>query len=323
MKIGINGFGRVGRCLFRVNYWDKKYEIVAIKDIMPIENIAYLLKYDSTYGTFKGEIKIKGNKLVVEGKGISYFQEKDVTKIKWDVDILIESSGSVPVNVAKKIPNLKNVIYTQNMNGVDKTIIYGVNEQEYNHKKHKIISSSTCTGNAITIITKIIRDNFGIESGHLVTIHPVLSDQRQLDVSHKIFNLGRNANSSIIPTPTKIVESLCCILPNLKGKFTSISYRVPISIVSVIDATFNLKKKTTLKDINSILKKSKIEYDDGYLGYSKVSIDFFKNPNPVIVQGLSIKLSNNLLSLTLFHDNEWGYCNQVHKLIEYIIKENV
>ena len=338
IKVGINGFGRVGKCLFRVNYEEKnpekKYEIAVIKDVIPIDNIAYLLKHDSTYGTFEGDVKVKGNNIVVDGKEIPYFNEKDMTKVPWNdlgVNTLIESSGAVTSDVARSIIKgpLKNVIYARNVEGADYTFVMGVNNNKYNPKSHKLISSSTCTGNSIVPIAKIINDNFGIENGHLVTIHPVLSDQKLLDVSHEKFNLGRNANTSIIPTSTAVSHSLGIILPELKGKMTAISYRVPTNIVSAIDATFRLNKKTTVEEVNTLFKKHVegemkgiINYDEGYLNHPKVSIDFFKSPYSVIFLALETQVSGKNLSISLFHDNEWGYCCRVHELINYIHKKN-
>ncbi|MFH1711540.1 MAG: type I glyceraldehyde-3-phosphate dehydrogenase [Nanoarchaeota archaeon] len=338
-NVGINGFGRVGRTFFRVNYEEqdpsKKQNITIIKDIQPLENLAYLLKHDSTYGTFMGEVSVKGNALIVDEKEIQYFKERDVTNVPWGdlgINVLVEASGAMTIDDARPLIKspLTNVVYDRKQNGVDHTFVMGVNHQDYDSSEHKIISASTCTGNAIVPVAKIINSAWGIKRGYIMTIHPVLTDQSLLDVAYEKCNLGRSALRSIIPTSTGVVESLETILPELRGKITGGSYRVPVDIVSAITATFDLKRPATPEEVNSLFRqkasgkmKGVIEYDPGFLGNQKVSIDFFKNPHAVIFSSLETKVSQgNLLTVSLFHDNEWGYCCRVHKLIDYIHRRN-
>jgi len=339
INVGINGFGRIGKCLFRANYetkeTSKRYNVVAIKDMMSIENAAYLLKYDSTYGIFKEDVDIDGKNLIINGKKIPYFNEEDITLTPWKelgVDILIESSGAVPIKDARLLQkDIKTIMYTRSIDkidyesGLDKIFVMGINNQEYNPLEHKVISSSTCTGNAIVPIIGTIKNNYNILSGHLVTIHPFLPDQRLLDVAHDRSNLGRSATNSIIPTSTGIAKSLGEVFPDLNNKFTAISYRVPTTIVSMIDVTLELDKEVDSNQLNKLFKESSLKdmkdiilYEEGYKGQKKVSIDFLKDPHAVIFLSQETKCSGKNVSFSLFHDNEWGYCQRVNKLINYI-----
>lgn len=336
-RVGINGFGRIGRCLFRLNHeleQDKRFEVVAIKDIVPIENIAYLLKHDSHYGEFRGEIDVKKSNLVVDGQKIPYFQKQDVADVPWErlgVNILVEASGVTSSATLKSLLKgcLTNVVYGRSMEGTDITIIYGVNHNKYNPKQHKTISAGSCTGNAIVPIAEIINSHFGIKHGHLISVHPVLSEQKVVDVAHSKFNLGRNAMISIIPTSSGIPGSIAAIIPELNGKITALSYRVPTTIVSVLDANFSLKKRTTAEEVNSLLKryavrkyKGIIKFDEGYMGHSRVSVDFLKSPYSVVVLGLETQSRGQNISLSMFHDNEWSYSFRFHDLMRHINKIN-
>lgn len=337
MKVGINGFGRIGRCLFRLNYeanQKKKFEIVALKDVIPIENIAYLLKFDSHYGNFKGSVEIEKNDLIIDGQKIPYFNEPDATKIPWSrlgADILVESSGKMSGATSKSLcdEKLKNVIVTRSADDADITLIHGFNQDRYDGGSHRVVSGGSCTGNALVPIASVIHNHFKIVHAHLITVHPVLSDQRLIDTAHSKFNLGRNALMSIIPNSTGIGDSLSTAIPELKNKITTASYRIPTTVVGAINVSFHLEKETTAQEVNSLLKKYSenelkgvIEYDEGFLGHSKVSIDFLKSTYSVTVLSLETQAHGKYLSLSLFHDNEWAYCSRIHELISYIYGKN-
>jgi glyceraldehyde 3-phosphate dehydrogenase len=341
MQIGINGFGRIGRGIFRVINADKNFnnniKIVAIKDIISIENAAYLLKYDSLYGTFNKEIDIDGDDIIIDGKHhIKYFQTKDVSNVPWnnyEIDLLIESSGfSTSKELSYLISNkiVKKIVCTWNVPNPDTTIVCGVNLDSYNENKHNIISASTCTGNGVVPILHILKKEFGIEYGHINTIHPVLSDQKLMDSAHKNSHLGRMALNSIIPTSTSVVKSSIMLHPDLEDKLDCISYRVPTTIVSCIDLAVSLEKNTSKKEVEDVFLKYAngffegiIDCDYGFKEHNKVSIDFIRSSYSSIILMNYVQLTNKrFLALSLFHDNEWGYSNRVCDLINYINKVN-
>src|SRR3989344_1515245 len=341
LKVGISGFGRIGRGIFRNNYEEsdlnKKFDVVAIKDIISLEQIAYLLKFDSTYGNFKGDVGVDKDFLIVDGKKIPYLSQTSTADISWQsygLGILIESSGSV--SSGEEVKNLikgslKNVIFTRGAQGIDLTMIMGINHHQYNPKQHHILSGGTCTGNAAIPLVYILDKHYGIENGNITTIHPVLSDQKLADVAHPKFSLGRNANSSIIPTQTKIVDSITDIFPELKERLSGTSYRVPTSIVSVIDATFYLKKGIQKEGFINLLKQYEkgslegiINCDEGYLGHSKVTIDFLGSPYSAIIPLNEIRVvGDKMVSLSIIHDNEKGYCYRIKDLINYVYERNI
>ena len=341
MRIGINGLGRIGRGIFRVINADKNFNsdirIVAIKDIITIDNAAYLLKYDSLYGTFTKEIDIDGDDIIIDGKQrIKYFQTKDVSDVPWnnyEVDLLIESSGfttSKELNYLIRNNIVKKIVCTWNVPNPDTTIICGVNLDAYDATKHNIISASTCTGNGVVPILHILKEKFGIEYGHIITIHPVLSDQKLMDSAHEDPHLGRMALNSIIPTTTSVVKSSIMLHPDLKDKLDCISYRVPTTIVSSIDLSVSLEKNTSINEVKDVFLKYAggvfkgiIDCDYGFNGHNKVSIDFIRSNYSSIILMNYVQLTNKrFLALSLFHDNEWGYSNRVCDLISYINKPN-
>ena len=341
LKIGISGFGRIGRGVFINNYeetiLDKKFDVAIIKDIMSLKQIAYLLKFDSIYGNFKGEININKNSLIVDDKEILYISSEKTTDINWNnygINVLVESSGSVSSgkDVRKLIKNpLNNIIFTRGAPDVDLTVIMGVNNKTYDPNKHHVLSAGTCTGNAIIPLAYILNENYGIISGRITTIHPALSDQKLADVAHEIFALGRNATTSIIPTPTKVVDSIVTVIPDLEGRLSGISYRVPTSIVSIVDATFHTKEKASKEELITLLEQYEkedlsgiLKCDYGYLGNSKVTIDFLKSPfsSIALLNNISV-INGNLVSLSIIHDNERGYCSRVQDIINYVYKRNL
>ena len=332
LRICISGFGRVGRAIFRAN-WEQgnNFEVAAIKDIMPVENSACLLKHDSDYGEFEEDIKVMGENLVIGGIELPYFKEKENSKIPLkglDVDILVDASGIDSKKADRKIISgkLVNVVYTRNSEDVDITLVYGVNNEEYRPAKHKLISAGSCTGNAMAPIAKVIEENFGIVEGHFVVVHPALSDQKLLDSAHPYFTLGRNAMHSIIPYKTNIAKSTIKVIPSLEGKLTASSYRVPTTAVTAINANFKIKNETTMERLKEILKKLEpeklVKYDEGFMQYPKTSIDYIKCPYTSIVLGTETRVEGKKLSISIFHDNEWGYACRVNDLLNYIHKQN-
>ncbi|MCK5282766.1 MAG: aldehyde dehydrogenase [Nanoarchaeota archaeon] len=336
LRVCISGLGRIGKGVLRVNSAqtdeNRKFEVVAIKDVVPLENLAYLLKHDSLYGLFDKEVGVEGDNLVIDGKKIPYFQTPHAKDVPWDklnVDYLIEASGKVPHNelrglLEKKI--VKKVICTWNVPDADITLIQGINNSAYIPDKHNLISVSTCTGNGLVPIMYLLEKHFGVSYGHIVTIHPVLSDQKLVDVPHQLFHLGRMATRSIIPTSTNVVKSTILLIPSLKGKLDCISYRVPTSIVSVIDLNVTLGREVTKEGLTSLFEgyskkelKGIINCDYGFMKHRKVSIDFVRSiySSILLMQEMQITNGKNL-SLSIMHDNEWAYCNRVLDVINFI-----
>jgi len=335
-KVGINGFGRIGRCIFRINYEKhNSFEVTIIKDIMPIENIAYLLKYDSLYGLNNKYIEIDGDYIVINKKiRIRYIQEENITNVPWrdyGVDLIIDSMGHTNTEDLRYLIDnniVSKVICTWNIPEPDITIVFGVNNSQYDGSRHSIISSSTCTGNGVVPIIHLLEKFFGVEYCHIITIHPVLNDQKLMDSFHKDFHLGRMATNSIIPTSTSVAKSAFILYPELEGKIDCLSYRVPTAIVSSIDMCVELGKNTNLSELRKILEnaadnelKGILKCDDGFMGNNKVSIDFIRSPySSVILMNYLQLTKERYLSLSIFHDNEWGYSKRVCDLIHYIQK---
>lgn len=336
-RIALNGFGRIGRTLFRLNFElpeEEQFDIVVIKDIIPIENMAYLLGHDSSYGNFPVSIGFDDTNLIIGEQKIPYVQSFNMADVDWHSykpDILVEASGQATAEEMRSIigGTITNVVYGRNVNDPDITIVCGVNEHEYDPRNHAIVSASSCTGNALLPIVDVLLPAFGIESMHAVSIHPVLGDQQLLDKSHQKFQLGRNAMRSIISTSSGIPKSVVNLFPELDGKVSAITYRVPTSIVSVIDVSMTLKKPGTLAEVKEALFDASnekyagiIAFDEGYGGHSKVSIDFVKSPYSVIIMAPDTAMVQDQLTLSLIHDNEWGYCSRYHQLIGYIHRKN-
>lgn len=317
MKIGINGFGRIGRTIFRLL---KNHKVTVINDLTDTKNLAYLLKYDSIYGTLKDKIGFKDNNMFVNGKGITCFNEKDIDKVNWNCDLVIDSSGiERNVKLAKKI-NMP-VIITHGSEDID-TIVIGVNEGTYD-KKQKVISASTCTGNCVAPVLKLIDDNYKIKKGFITTIHPLLSYQRSFDFPYKSFPLGR-ASSSTVLTNTRVVKSIEEVIPRLKNKLSAISYRVNSEIVLSIELILDLENNVAVKNINDMFKNLSsniIHYADEPLG-NLVSVDYRGSKYSAIFDSFGTKvLGGNLLRLILWQDNEIGYASRVLDLVNIIGKK--
>ncbi len=342
IKIGINGFGRIGRVLTRINLRHQKYEIVAINDIdSDLDNLAYLLKYDSTYGKLRDDkVVVANGKLLINDHEIPVFSEPKISDVKWaehGAEVVIDSSG-VFQNVveARKLvegSEVKKVIVTHSpKSGIDFTFMQGVNESLYEIDKHHVVSSSICDANAVAPFYKLIEDNFGVELGEVTTLHPWLSYQNLVDgtlrsVSSpghtwKDYALGRNSISSLIPKETSLCSALDMVIPNVSDKIHASSFRTPTSIVSAADGVFLLKEKTSIEDVKAAINEYVARYEDVLVldGRSLVSIDYLANENAAVIDERWLFLNKGkMLKFVLWYDNEWGYTSRVFNLVERVL----
>lgn len=334
IKVGINGFGRIGRhCLkIALNKYDD-IEVVAINDLYDTRTLAHLFKYDSVFGIFDADVKEGDSSFIVNGKEIKVFNEKDPLNIPWKdlgVDIVIESSGvfrSKDAAIKHIEAGAKKVIISAPAKGEDITIVMGVNEQNYNPKEHHIISNASCTTNCLAPVAKVILDNFGIKKGLMNTIHSYTNDQRILDLPHKDLRRARAAALNIIPTTTGAAKAVALVIPELKGKLNGFSLRVPTPTVSIVDLTCQLEKSATVEQVNDTLRIASEQSMKGILGYSEeplVSMDLKGSEYSSIVDGLSTMLiEDDLLKVIAWYDNEWGYSNRVVDLVKYISEKGL
>ncbi len=328
LKVAINGFGRIGRQIFHINSEKKYFEIVAINDLGDTKTLAHLLKYDSNYGIAKQEISSTENEIVVDGQKVKIFKEMDPEKLPWKdlkVDLVIESTGAFTKKdgADKHIKaGAKKVIVSAPGEDLDLTIVLGVNENMYDTKLHNIVSNASCTTNCLAPVAKVLNDNFGIVKGSMTTVHSYTNDQRILDLPHKDLRRARSAGQSIIPTTTGAAKAIGLVIPELNGKLNGISIRVPTPTVSIVDLVCELKKETTVEEINAALKKASETSMKDILGYTElplVSIDFRGNPLSSIVDSLCTQVvEKNLVKIYAWYDNEWGYSNRVVDLVKFM-----
>jgi glyceraldehyde 3-phosphate dehydrogenase len=335
VKIGINGFGRVGRQVLKAvneNYAGK-IEVVAINDLTDTKTNAHLLKYDSNYGIYPGKIEAKADAIVVDGKEVKVLSERDPAKIPWGkygIEVVIESTGLFtdgPKAAAHKQGGAKKVIITAPAKGEDVTIVLGVNDSHYDPKKHHIISNASCTTNCVAPVVKVLNDSFGVEKGLMSTIHAYTNDQRILDQVHKDLRRARTAGVNIIPTTTGAAKAVTVVIPELAGKLHGMAYRVPTTTVSVVDLVVDLKKPATADEVNKALKKAAEGSLKGILGYCEeelVSIDFKGNPTSSIVDAPStMVIGGNMVKVVSWYDNEWAYSCRVADLVAFIAKKGL
>ncbi len=330
VKVGVNGFGRIGRNFLRASYSDPAVEIVAINDITDPKTLAHLLKYDSVFGTFPVEVGHGDDCIRVNGRTIRVFKEKDPAQIDWPstgAQIVVESTGLfTKAEDAKKHLHgtVKKVIISAPAKGEDITIVLGVNEQKYDPAKHNIISNASCTTNCLAPVAKVINDSFHIISGAMTTVHSYTNDQRTLDLPHKDLRRARAAGVSIIPTSTGAAKALGLVIPELTGKLDGYSLRVPTPDVSIVDLTAFVEKPTTTEEVRGALKTAAEGPMKGILEYSTeelVSIDFRGNSNSSIVDAPFTKvIGSNCVKVTAWYDNEWGYSCRVRDLAKFIAK---
>jgi glyceraldehyde 3-phosphate dehydrogenase len=329
IKVGINGFGRIGRNVFRAGLKDKEIDFVAVNDITDAETLAHLLKYDSIYGILPG-VKAEGDTIFVQERSLKVLKEKDPSNLPWrklGVDIVIESTGIfIDKEGATKhlTAGAKKVIISAPAKNEDITIVMGVNEDKYLPEKHHIISNASCTTNCLAPVAKVLNDFFGIEKGTMTTIHSYTADQRLMDSPHKDLRRARAANFSIIPTTTGAAKAVSLVIPELKGKLNGMAFRVPTPNVSVVDLAVLLKRKVSVEEINQAFKEASQGDLKGILDYTEeplVSKDFNGNSNSSIVDGLStMVIDDNLAKIIAWYDNEWGYSCRIIDLLKYIWK---
>jgi glyceraldehyde 3-phosphate dehydrogenase (phosphorylating) len=328
IKVAINGFGRIGRNVFRASVNEPELEFVAVNDLTDAATLAHLLKHDSVHGSFAADVKVKGGDLVVNGKTIKVLAETDPAKLPWKnmkVDVVVESTGRF-VDRAGASKHLaagaKKVVISAPAKEPDITIVLGVNEKEYDKKKHNIISNASCTTNCLAPLAKVLDDMFGIEKGLMTTIHAYTMDQRIQDSPHKDMRRARAAAVSMIPTTTGAAKAIGLVLPHLKGKLDGFSMRVPTPNVSIVDLVATVKKPATVEKINAALKKAASGKLKGILAYSEeplVSIDYNGNPHSSIIDSkLTTVMEGNLVKVLSWYDNEWGYSCRVRDLMLYM-----
>lgn len=333
VKVGINGFGRIGRLVLRAALDHPNVEIVAINDLTDANMLAHLLKYDSVHGIFAADVSVKGDNIIVNGKEIIVTQERDPSNLKWKelgVDVVIESTGRFRKreDAAKHLEaGAKKVIISAPGKDEDITIVMGVNEHKYDPQKHHIISNASCTTNCLAPVAKVLHEHFRIRRGMMSTVHAYTNDQQILDLPHKDYRRARAAAESIIPTTTGAAKAVGKVLPELEGKLTGFAFRVPTPNVSLVDLVVELDKNTTADEINAKLKEASEGELKGILGYSEeplVSRDYNGNPLSSIVDALStMVMEGNLAKVVAWYDNEAGYSHRLVDLVEFIAKQGL
>ncbi len=328
VKVGINGFGRIGRNVLRASLGDSEIDFVAVNDLTDTKTLAHLLKYDSVLGNLDEEISATENGIKVGADEFKVFSEKDPAAIDWEsvgAEIVIESTGRfTKAEDAKKHlrGSVKKVIISAPAKNEDITIVLGVNEGDYNPQEHNIISNASCTTNCLAPVAKVIHEKFGIRSAQMTTIHSYTNDQQLLDLPHSDMRRARAAALSMIPTSTGAAKAVALVLPELKGKFDGISVRVPTPNVSLVDVVMELEKDATTEEVNAALKNAANEELKDILAFSEeplVSVDFRKNPNSSIVDAEYTKvIGGNMVKVLAWYDNEWGYSCRVRDLVKFI-----
>ncbi len=329
MKVGLSGFGRIGRDVLRI-YAEKDvndFEIVALNASGDLNTLAHLFKYDSLYGRFNGTMEVVEDGFILNGKKIKVVDHRNPEEIPWKelgVDLVIDSTGAFRdrEGLSKHLTaGAKKVILTAPAKQEDITIVMGVNDKDYDPAKHNIISNASCTTNCLAPVAKVILDNFGIKKGLMTTVHAYTNDQQILDKRHKDLRRARAAAESIIPTTTGAAKAVALVIPELKGKLNGFAMRVPTPTVSVVDVVFEVEKATTQEEVNKVLKEASEGAMKGILGYSEeplVSIDYRGDKHSSIVDGLTTMVIDNMVKVVSWYDNEWGYSERVVDLASLV-----
>ena len=328
IRVGINGFGRIGRNVLRAGWKKKDLEFIAVNDLTDAKTLAHLLKYDSIHGKFEAQVEAKGDMILIDGKEVKVFALKDPGQLPWrdlGVDVVLESTGRFTDRAggSKHIEaGAKKVVVSAPAKDPDVSLVLGVNEKDYNPSKHHIISMGSCTTNCLAPVAKILVDEFGVEYGLMTTIHAYTNDQVILDFPHRDLRRARAAAMSMIPTTTGAATALSLVIPALKGKMDGMAIRVPTPNVSVVDLVAWLKKETSAEEVNRILRSYAEGKLKGILSFSEeplVSIDFNGNPHSSIVDGPSTKvIGGKMVKIISWYDNEWGFSNRMVDLFLYL-----
>jgi glyceraldehyde-3-phosphate dehydrogenase type I len=329
IKVGINGFGRIGRHILRIGLERDGIEFVGINDISDSKTLTHLFKYDSIFGPYKGEVKSENGHMLINGKPIRVFSERNPSDIPWQdvgAELIAEASGIFRSKEEASLhlgETVKKVVITAPAKGkVDLTTVLGANQNSYDSANHNIISNASCTTNCFAMIVKVLHENFGIKKGQMTTVHSYTNDQQILDAPHKDLRRARAAALSIIPTSTGAASAIEIIFPELKGKMSAVALRVPTSDVSVVDFTCEVEKSTTVEEINEKFKEASMGELKGYLRYvdeELVSSDFVGDPHSAIIDApLTSVVEGNLVKVIGWYDNEYGYSSRVVDLIEYM-----
>ncbi|SFK76536.1 type I glyceraldehyde-3-phosphate dehydrogenase [Brevibacillus centrosporus] len=328
VKVGINGFGRIGRNVFRAALNNPDVEIVAVNDLTDAQTLAHLLKYDTVHGVLDLDVEAGENSLIVGGKEIKVLAERDPAQLKWanyGVEIVVESTGRFTKreDAAKHLEGgAKKVIISAPATNEDITVVMGVNEDKYDPAQHTVISNASCTTNCLAPFAKVLNDKFGIVRGLMTTVHSYTNDQQILDLPHKDLRRARAAAENIIPTSTGAAKAVALVLPELKGKLNGFAMRVPTPNVSVVDLVAELKADVTVDELNQALKEAAEGPLKGILGYSEaplVSSDYNGNPASSTIDALStMVLEGNMVKVVSWYDNEWGYSNRVVDLCHFV-----
>ena len=333
VKVGINGFGRIGRNVFRAALNNPNVEVVAVNDLTDVKTLAHLLKYDTTHGRLNATVEVGEGSLIVNGKEIKVFAERDPGNLPWEqygVQIVVESTGiftSKEKAEAHLKGGAKKVIISAPATNEDITIVMGVNEDKYDPAKHTIISNASCTTNCLAPLVKVLHDKFGIVKGLMTTVHSYTNDQQVLDLPHKDLRRARAAAQNIIPTTTGAAKAVALVLPELKGKLNGMAFRVPTPNVSVTDLVAELAREVTVEEVNAALKEAAEGPLKGILEYSEeplVSSDYNGNPASSTIDALStMVVGGNMVKVVSWYDNEWGYSNRVVDLAAYIARKGL
>ena len=335
MKVGINGFGRIGRQVFKAlrDYYPDDIEVVAVNDLTDNNTLAHLLKYDSNYGPFDGDVSATEEAIIVDGEEVKVFAERDPAKLPWGdlgAQIVVESTGVFTDAEKARLhvqAGARKVIITAPAKKEDITIVMGVNQERYDPREHTIVSNASCTTNCLAPVAKVILNRFGIVKGLMTTVHSYTNDQVILDYPHKDLRRARAAALNIIPTTTGAAKALALVLPELKGKFDGFSLRVPTPTVSIIDFVAQIEKSASVDDVNgALIEASQNELVDilDWTDEPLVSMDFKGDPHSSIVDGLStLVIGDNLVKVIAWYDNEWGYACRVADLTNFMAEKGV
>lgn len=332
MKVGMSGFGRIGRDVVRAYFEDgvDEFDLVAINASGDLNTLAHMFKYDTIYGKFNGTIEVAEDGFIINGKKVKVVAHRDPAEIPWKelgVELAIDSTGAFKdrEGLSKHIEaGAKKVIITAPAKGEDITIVMGVNDQDYDAEKHNIISNASCTTNCLAPVAKVILDNFTVKKGLMTTVHAYTGDQQLLDKRHKDLRRARAAAENVVPTTTGAAKAVALVLPELKGKLNGYAIRVPVPTGSLVDVTFELEENVTAEEVNKVLKEASEGHLKGILGYSEeplVSSDYVGDKRSSIVDSLLTMTIDNMVKIVSWYDNEWGYSERVLDLAKKVATE--